>query len=134
MYQKYGPGWDLPLFHSANTHKVEPEPFQAQLLIDDATENKAEVFQNYSATNDLVVMRYRVLQAFQNLKEATDNDVARYLNKIYHSNIHPSTVSARRNELRDRGLLVPLLDDEGKKKKKVDYITKKSNILWKVIR
>ncbi len=57
---------------------------------------------------------------------ATDNEIARKMN------IQPSTVSARRNELRDRGLIVPLLDFYGKKIKKRDKITGQPNTVWKI--
>lgn len=121
MFQKYGPGWDSPLFYS-NTTAESGSPQTLPLIIDDATEEKAFVF----ATLNIEEQRKRVLEAFRQLQPATDNDVARALNIV------PSTVSARRNEARDRGEVVPVLDEHGKKVKRKDPLTNEPNILWKV--
>jgi len=125
MFQKYGPGWDSPLFRSGAT--VESGPPQAPpLFIDDATEEKAGIFNQLTITASLEEQRKHVYETFRKLKWATDNEVARELNIV------PSTVSARRNELRDQGLMVPVLDQYNKKGKKKDPITGQSNTLWKV--
>ncbi len=126
MYQKYGPEWDSPLFHSANT-TVESGPPQAPpLFVDDATEEKAEIFNQLTMMASLEEQRKHVYEAFKKLKSATDNEVARALNIV------PSTVSARRNELRDQGLIVPMLDEFERKLKRKDPLTNQSNTLWKV--
>ncbi|MEW6507210.1 MAG: hypothetical protein AB1432_05635 [Bacteroidota bacterium] len=130
MRQKYGTEWDAPLFVSANPSRRELEcatTTQAPLIIDDATEEKADIF-NSLPSSIVEEQRNKVLEAFKHLGPATDNEVARTLNIV------PSTVAARRNELRDLGLIVPLLDGEGKKAKRKDSITNQSNTLWKIIK
>jgi len=127
MRMKYGSEWDAPLFRTkSQSLRPEPEtPRSGPDIIDDATEDKAEVYNNM---NKLTAkeQRERVLSVIKKFGAATDNQVARELN------IHPSTVSARRNELRDLGLVVPVLDNQGGKVKIKDKITNTSNILWKV--
>lgn len=124
MFQKYGAGWDAPLFHhSAPSPKVEPaSPQVPPLFKNDATEDKAMVFESLSTEEQ----RKRVLEAFTKMQPATDNDVARFLKIV------PSTVSARRNNNIDLGLMVPVLDEHGRKVKKIDPITKVPNVLWRV--
>lgn len=121
MRMKYGPDWDAPLFKSKQ-QLLEPQPE----VIEDATEEKAEIFNQLTITASLEEQRKHVLNAFRHFGEATDNDVARALKIV------PSTVSARRNELRDQGLIVPVLGVLEKKKKKKDSITGQWNTLWKV--
>ena len=117
--QKYGDTMEDTLFAKKTTAEVSsPTP---PLVVDDATEEKAKVFESLS----LEEQRLRVLEAFRKLQPATDNMVARYLRIV------PSTVSARRNDNIHRGLIVPLLDGYKKKKTK-DAITNKPNVLWKV--
>ena len=125
MRMKYGDGWDSPLFVNKGNpaHQSEPEIPE---IIDDATEEKAEIFNQLTITASLEEQRKQVLNAFQHLGEATDNDVARALKVV------PSTISARRNELRDQGLIIAVYDEYSKKKKKKDPITGQSNTLWKV--
>jgi hypothetical protein len=148
MLQKYGSEWDTPLYKKRRPKKsVIPErynqlaqcskrgesqesvipvclkPESASLYIDDSTEHKASIYDKLDAEKQM-------LQVFEIIEElggtATDNAIARKMN------IQPSTVSARRNELRDRGLIVPLLDFYGKKVKKRDHITGQLNTVWKI--
>lgn len=126
MYQKYGPGWDAPLFHSGTT-TVESGPPRAPLFIDDATEEKATVYMGVVRTACTEEQRQKVLETIKKLKTATDNQIARELKT------HPSTISARRNELRDQGLVVPVLDEFGKKIKIKDEVTNTPNTVWKVV-
>lgn len=134
MRIKYGCEWDAPLFIKT-TNSPEPDsPQPVPDIINDATEEKAAVFETYNKTNDAKALRAAVFSAFRKLTEATDNDVCRYLRKYHNIEIPPSTVSARRNELRDRGLLVPVLDQSGRKKKKIDERTNTLNTLWRVTR
>lgn len=126
MMMKYGNEWDSPLFHSNAVTEELVTPQQVPLINDDATEEKAEIFNQLTITASLEEQRNQVFNAFKDLCRATDNDVARALKVV------PSTISARRNELIDRGLIVPVLDQFGKRIKKKDPITNQSNILWKV--
>jgi hypothetical protein len=154
MLQKYGSEWDTPLFKKRrpkksvmpkrllSLSKYEPacpaylagesqesvipvclKPESASLYIDDSTEHKASIYDKLDAEKQM-------LKVFEIIEElggtATDNSIARKMN------IQPSTVSARRNELRDRGLVVPLLDFYGKKVKKRDHITGQLNTVWKI--
>lgn len=128
MEMKYGRNWDTPLFHaSTHTSIAEPEPSQVPHYIDDATEEKAEVFNRLYETTTIEEQRKKVLEVIKSLGEATDNDVARVLKVV------PSTISARRNELRDRGEVLPVLDETGRKKKKIDPQTNQPNTLWRTI-
>lgn len=117
MLQKYGPEWNAPLFNQDKVIKQIPKE------IDDATESKAEVYQNLRTEEQ----REIVLNAFRQLKQGTDNEVARILKVV------PSTISARRNELINRGLIVPVLDEHGNKMKKKDPITGEPNVIWRPI-
>ncbi len=127
MRQKYGSEWDSPLFKATpqctDTGERTPAPPK---FINDATEEKAAVYTQVFSRKETDVQRDAVWVAIKHLPEPTDNDVARFLC------IHPSTVAARRNELRDMGLVLPVLDDEGKKKKKIDPLTKTPNTIWRV--
>jgi hypothetical protein len=122
MRQKYGSDWDTPLFAR---HK-EPAPPPVPDFINDATEEKAEVYSDLNQSAMMDEQRERVLGVIRELNQVTDNQVARILK------IHPSTVAARRNELRDRGLVIPVLDDLGTKLKQRDPVTGIPNTLWKV--
>ena len=119
FYQKYGDTMEDTLFAKKTTAEVSSTT--PPLVVDDATEDKAMVFESLS----LEEQRLKVLEAFRKLQPATDNMVARYLRIV------PSTVSARRNDNIHRGLIVPLLDGYKKKKTK-DAITNKPNVLWRV--
>ena len=119
MRMKYGDTWDAPLFNKQPIGET-PE------IVDDATEEKAEIFNQLTMTASLEEQRKHVFNAFKHFGEATDNDVARALKVV------PSTISARRNELRDQGLIIAVYDEYSKKKKKKDPITGQSNTLWKV--
>lgn len=129
MEMKYGRDWTSPLFRpdASSASKVLEYPPQAPLIIDDATEEKAEVYTDLNRAAMLDEQRERVLSVIKEFGKATDNQVARVLK------IHPSTIAARRNELRDRGLVAPVLDDEGKKLKQKDPITGIPNTLWRAI-
>lgn len=120
MRMKYGNNYDAPLYKKASDPSPKPK---IPKIIDDATEEKAAVYDNLNAEEQ----REKVLEIIKNLGSATDNEIARILR------INPSTVSARRNELRDRGLIIPKLDAEGKKAKKVDSITGVLNTIWKPV-
>lgn len=136
MRQKYGNEWDSPLFHSGKTTAESELPSQAPpLFIDDATEEKALVYDLIRPSVEQ--QRKEILSIIKSLGQCTDNDIARTYNRAPSRannealRIHPSTVSARRNELRDLGLVVPVLDEFGKKKKKVDPVTKTPNTIWR---
>lgn len=116
MRQKYGPEWDASLFAKK---PVEDLP-KAPEFVDTAVEEKATVYAGMSPN----AQREYVYLLFKSNKPCTDNDVARTLGIV------PSTVAARRNELIDRGRMVPLLDPEGHKLKKRDSITGELNTLW----
>jgi hypothetical protein len=124
MRQKYGSSWDAPLF--SKTTKAGPvSPQSVPFLINDATEEKAQVYNSLLTETTNQEQRNHVLSVTKRLSAATDNHVARVLK------IHPSTVAARRNELRDLGLVVPVLDEKGKKVKIRDSITGIPNTLWR---
>lgn len=117
MTQKYGNDWNAPLFNKEKPIELIPK------VVNDASEVKAEVYENLKADEQ----REIVLNTFKVLRQATDNEVARMLKVV------PSTISARRNELIQRGLIVPVLDEYGNKLKKKDSITGQSNVLWRPI-
>lgn len=127
MRQKYGPGWDTPLFNHGNRKEGPALPQAPSLYVDDATEEKSEVYRDLNQAAMTEEQRERVLDVIRDLSKATDNQVARILK------IHPSTVAARRNELRDRGLVVPVLDENGIKQKQRDPITGIPNTVWKAV-
>ncbi len=120
FYQKYGDTMEDTLFARKTTAEVSPPT--PPLVVDDATEEKAMVFESLSTEEQ----RKRVLEAFRQLQPATDNDIARALRIV------PSTVAARRNDNIDMGLMVPVLDGHNRKLKKLDRVTRKPNVLWKV--
>lgn len=120
FYQKYGDTMEDTLFAKKTTAEVSPPT--PPLVVDDATEEKAMVFESLSTEEQ----RKRVLEAYRQLQPATDNDVARALRIV------PSTVAARRNDNIDMGLMVPVLDEHNRKLKKLDRVTRKPNVLWKV--
>ena len=120
FYQKYGETMEDTLFARKTTAEVSPPT--PPLVVDDATEEKAMVFESLSTEEQ----RKRVLEAFRQLQPATDNDIARALRIV------PSTVAARRNDNIDMGLMVPVLDGHNRKLKKLDRVTRKPNVLWKV--
>lgn len=123
MRQKYGAEWDTPLF----ARHREPAPPPVPNYINDATEEKAEVYGKIIETPSLEEQRNKVLQVIREFKNATDNQIARALK------INPSTVAARRNELRDMGKVIPVLDHEGRKVKLRDSITGIPNTLWTAV-
>jgi hypothetical protein len=127
FYQKYGETMEDTLFATPNTTTVEPAHPQAPLIIDDATEEKARVYRSVLLEATADEQRTRVLEVIKRLKTATDNQIARELKT------HPSTISARRNELRDQGLVVPVLNQYGAKLKVRDEITKTPNTVWKAV-
>lgn len=119
MEMKYGQNWNQP---------------NRGVSVNNATLEKAEIFHEYNKTNDIAVLRARVLSAFINLGEATDNDVSRYLKRVYHIDVPSSTVSARRDELIKKEKMIAVLDEYGNKKKKFDPITENKNVLWRAIK
>lgn len=123
MKMKYGASWDAPLFSQPTPEPVRPQPVPD--FINDATEEKAEVYNSLLTETFNQEQRNLVLSVIRRLGQTTDNQVARELK------IHPSTVAARRNELRDLGLVVPILDEKGKKVKARDSITGIPNTLWR---
>lgn len=123
MRMKYGNEYDLPLFSRPTRQESAPSPAP---VINDATEEKAEVYANID-NRTITEQRKIVLDLLKRFGAATDNQIARQLG------IHPSTVSARRNELRDLGLVVPVLDEYGRKVKVKDKITNTPNTLWRAI-
>ena len=124
MRQKYGSSWDAPLF--SKTTKAGPvSPQSVPFFINDATEEKAQVYNSLLTETTNQEQRNHVLSVIKRLGKTTDNQIARELK------IHPSTVAARRNELRDLGLVVPILDETGKKVKIRDSITGIPNTLWR---
>lgn len=131
MEMKYGQNFDAPLFRpeASSASKELEYPPQAPLYVDDATEEKAEVYTDLNRDRAAMLdeQRERVLSVIKEFGKATDNQVARVLK------IHPSTIAARRNELRDRGLVVPVLDEHGIKVKQRDPITGIPNTLWRTI-
>lgn len=129
MEMKYGRDWTAPLFRpeAASASKVLEYPPQAPLIVDDATEEKAEVYDSVVRSALFEEQRNQVLAVIKEFGKATDNQVARVLK------IHPSTIAARRNELRDRGLVAPVIDENGKKLKQKDPITGIPNTLWRAI-
>lgn len=130
MRQLYGNEWNAPLFKATSSH-TQTEELQTPAppkFINDATEEKAAVYTQVSTRKETDVQRDAVLDAIKRLSDPTDNDIARYLNIV------PSTVAARRNELRDMGLVVPVLDQYGHKKKKIDPITKTPNTIWRAVK
>lgn len=124
MRMKYGNDYDAPLFHSKPTESAQP-PSTVPVIINDATEEKAAVYDSVVKKKETEIQREAVLVAIRHLPEPTDNDIARFLKIV------PSTVAARRNELRDMGLVLPVLDEYGKKRKKIDPITKTPNTIWR---
>jgi hypothetical protein len=123
---KYGEDMENTLFQ-----KKTPEPVQQTqipLIVDDATEEKAKVFETLSVEQQRLV----VYNVFKRLGNASDNEVRRYMRQNYGTETPSSTISARRNELRDRGMIEPLIDPEtGLKLKRVDKITNEKNTIWR---
>lgn len=108
---------ELPLFAG-----VEKPPVPKYL--DDCTEEKAKVYSELSAE----AQREKVFETIKQMKFASDNEVGRALNYT-----HPSTISARRNELIKEGRVVPVLDPDGNKVKEKDRLTGTKNVIWKVV-
>jgi len=125
MLLKYGSSWNAPLFNREAKPASQSTKKAVQIAIptiDDATEAKAEVYEQLSAE----AQRQKVYGAIKLLKFATDNQVARRLR------IHPSTVAARRNELIERGKVLPVIDND-KKVRVRDEITNTLNTVWRVV-
>lgn len=125
MLAKYGPDWATPINKNNNPqHNSISVPSSDPLIPSfvSADDNKSDVYHNLSTENQ----RLKVLEIIKSLGHASDNDISRVLN------IPSSTVSARRNELHNLGLVIPLIDFYGKKVKKTDPVTGQSNVLWKL--
>ena len=125
MFMKYGDTWKSPLFDrkAAPASQSTPKAVQTLLpVVDDATEAKSEVYEQLSAE----AQRQKVYEVIKLLKFATDNQVARRLR------IHPSTVAARRNELIERGKVLPVIQDDKKVRIK-DDITNTLNTVWRAV-
>ena len=130
FFQKYGVTQEDTFFssESSNPSRAVAGTSQPPLVIDDATEEKAQVWESLNVEEQ----REEVLEAFRKLQPATDNEIKRYLRKKGFANIESGTISARRNDNIYRGFIVPVLNGLNKKVKRIDPITNEPNVLWRV--